>query len=55
MTKIDPILDTIKKRVKVDSMEARLEDVLESCVVKDVVKETMKLISWCYTTKGPNL
>jgi hypothetical protein len=50
----------IKKRVKEDFMEAqlwahRLEDLLESCVVKDVVKETMTSISWSYTTKGPNL
>ncbi len=41
-------------------MEARLwaqslEDLLESCVVKDVVKEAMTSISWHCTTKGPNM
>jgi hypothetical protein len=52
----DPILHTIEKRVKEDSMEAwlwaqRLEDLLESRVVKDIVKEAMTSISWHYTTK----
>ncbi len=42
MARKDPILDTIEKRVKEDSMEARLwaqrlEDLLESFVVKDIV------------------
>jgi hypothetical protein len=42
MARKDPILDTIEKRVKEDSMEARLwaqklEDLLESCAIKDIV------------------
>jgi len=55
------ILDTIEKRVKEDSMEARLwaqrlEALLESYVVKDIIKETMTSIScWHCRTKGPNL
>jgi uncharacterized protein (DUF2132 family) len=56
MARKDPILDTVEKRVKEDPMEAqRLEDLLESYVVKDVVKETMTSISWRCTTKRPNL
>jgi hypothetical protein len=55
-----PYTNTIEKRVKEDSMEAwlwaqRLEDLLESCAVKDVVQEVMTPISWHCTTKGPNL
>ncbi len=60
MVRRDPILDTIEKRVKENPMEAqlwaqRLENLLESSTIKDVVKETMTSISWCCTTKGPNL
>jgi hypothetical protein len=33
----------------------RLEDLLENCLVKDVVKEAMTSISWRCTTKKPNL
>jgi hypothetical protein len=32
----------------------RLEDLLESYVIRDVVKETMTTISWHCTTKRPN-
>ncbi len=44
MVRRDPIPYTIVKKVKEDSMEAqlwahRLEDLLESCVVKDIIKE----------------
>jgi hypothetical protein len=50
MAKSDPISGMVKKRVKEDSMEAclwaqRLEDLLESYVIKDVVKEAMTSIS----------
>jgi hypothetical protein len=50
MAKRDLISDTIEKRVKEDFMEARLwaqrlEDLLESCVIKDIIKETMTSIS----------
>jgi len=60
MAKRDLISSTIEKRVKEDFMETRLwaqrlEDLLESCVIKDIIKETMTSISWCCTTKGPNL
>jgi len=60
MARKDLILDTIEKRVKEDSMEAwlwaqKLEDLLESYAVKDVVKEIMTSISCCCTTKGSNL
>jgi hypothetical protein len=33
----------------------RLEDLLESCAVKHVVKGAMTSISWCCTIKRPNL
>ncbi len=44
MARRDPILDMVEKRVKEDSMETwlwaqRLEDLLESCAVKDMVKK----------------
>ncbi len=60
MARRDLILDTIEKKVKEDSMEAqlwahRLEDLLESCAVKDIIKESMILISWRCRTKRPNL
>ncbi len=60
MARRDLISDTIEKRVKEDSMETwlwaqRLKDLLKSCVIKDIIKEAMTSISWCYTTKGPNL
>jgi hypothetical protein len=60
MAKRDPILNTIEKRVKDDSMETRLwaqrfGDLFESCAFKGVLKETMMSISWCCRTKGPNL
>jgi hypothetical protein len=60
MAKSDPILGMVEKRVKEDSMEARLwaqrlEDLLESYVVKDVLKEAMTSISWRCSIKGPNL
>jgi hypothetical protein len=60
MSKRYLILDTIEKRVKEDSMEARLwaqrlEDLLGSCEVKDIIKEAMTSISWHCTTKGLNL
>jgi hypothetical protein len=60
MARRDPILDMVEKRLKEDSMEAqmwvqRLEDILESYAVKDVVKEVMTLVSWHCTTEGPNL
>jgi hypothetical protein len=60
MARRDFIPNTIEKKVKEDSMEARmwgqrLEDLLESCVVEDVIKEAMTSISWCCTTKRPNL
>jgi len=32
-----------------------MEDLLESCVVKDVIKEAMTSISWHCTKKMPNL
>jgi len=56
MARKDPILDTIEKRVKKDSMEARLwagrlEDLLESYAIKDIVKEAMTSINWHCTTK----
>jgi hypothetical protein len=49
MAESDPISGMVEKRVKEDSMEARLwaqrlEDLLESYVVKDVVKEAMTLV-----------
>jgi hypothetical protein len=51
-----PIPNTIEKRVKEESMETqlwahRLEDLLDSCVIKDVVKEAMASINWCCATK----
>jgi hypothetical protein len=60
MAKKDPILDTIEKKVKEDSMETwqwvqRLEDLLKICAFKDLLKETMTSIAWHCTTKGPNL
>jgi hypothetical protein len=60
MARRDPIPNTIEKRVKENSMEARLwtqrlEDLLESYAVKDVIKEAMTLIIWCCITKGPTL
>ncbi len=60
MARRDLIMNTIEKKVKEDSMEAqmwaqRLEDLLENCLVKDVVKEAMTSISWRCTTKKPNL
>jgi hypothetical protein len=56
MAKRDLIVNIIEKKVKEDSMEAkRLEDLLERCVVKDVVKEAMTSISWHCTTKMLNL
>jgi hypothetical protein len=60
MAKNNPISGMVEKKVKEDSMEARLwaqrlEDLLESYVVKDVVKEAMASISWRCSTKGPNL
>jgi hypothetical protein len=60
MARRDPISNTVERRVKEDSMEARLwaqrlEDLLESCIVKDVVKEAMTSVSWRCTTEGPNL
>ncbi len=50
MARRDLIMNTIEKKVKEDSMEAqmwaqRLEDLLENCLVKDVVKEAMTSIS----------
>ncbi len=50
MANMDPILDTVEKKVKENSMEAwvwaqRLKDLLESCAIKDVVKEVMTSIS----------
>jgi hypothetical protein len=60
MARKDLVPYTIEKKVKEDSMEAqlwahRLEDLLESCIVKDIIKEAMTLISWHCTTKRPNL
>jgi hypothetical protein len=60
MVRRDPISNTVEKRVKKDSMEAwlwahKLEDLLESCTVKDVVKEAMTSVSWRCTIEGPNL
>jgi hypothetical protein len=60
MARRDLILDTIENKVKEDSMEARLwaqrlEDLLESCVIKDIIKETITSISWHCISKGPNL
>jgi hypothetical protein len=60
MARKDPILDTIEKKVKEDSMETwqwvqRLEDLLKICALKDLLKEAMTSITWHCTTKGPNL
>ncbi len=50
MARRNLISDTIEKKVKEDSMDAqlwahRLEDLLESYAVNDIIKETMTLIS----------
>jgi len=60
MAKRDPIPDIIEKKVKEDSMETQQwaqkpEDLLESYALKDILKEAMTLITWHYTTKGPNM
>jgi hypothetical protein len=60
MAKRDLIPNIIEKRVKEDSMETqqwvqRPKDLLESYALKDKLKETMTLITWHCTTKGPNM
>jgi hypothetical protein len=60
MARKDPILYTIFKKVKEDSMETQqgvqmLENLLENYALKDVLKEAMTLITLHCTTKGPNL